>query len=158
MNFGYLTIINKKENKMTLIKWNPIVRPTLFNEIDSWFNNITSDFPSFINEESQWKPCFEVLNSKEAYRVRADLPGMVKKDVNIEINDDVITIKGERKNEYSDNNHYSEFSYGKFSRSFSLPDDVICDDIKASMKDGVLALAIPRMKQIESKTKKITIK
>ena len=109
---------------MTLIKWNPIARPTLFNEIDSWFNNIASDFPAFMNEESHWKPCFEVLNSKDAYRVRADLPGMVKKDVNIEINDDVITIKGERKNEYSDNNHYSEFSYGKFSRSFSLPDDV----------------------------------
>ena len=143
---------------MTLIKWNPIVRPTLFNEIDSWFNNITSDFPSFSNEASEWKPCFEVLNSKDAYRVRADLPGMVKKDVNIEINDDIITIKGERKNQYSDNSNYSEFSYGKFSRSFNLPDDVKQEQIKASMKDGVLALEIPRIAQIETKAKKIAIK
>ena len=143
---------------MTLIKWNPVMRPSLFNEIENWFNNVATELPAFYNHTSEWKPSFEVLNSKDSYRVRADLPGLTKKDVDIEINDDVITIKGERKNEYSDNNHYSEFSYGKFSRSFSLPDDVICDDIKASMKDGVLALAIPRMKQIESKTKKITIK
>ena len=143
---------------MTLIKWNPIVAPALFNEIDSWLNNVTSDFSSFSNEISGWKPCFEVLNSKDAYRVRADLPGMVKKDVDIEIRDDVITIKGERKNEYSENNHYSEFTYGEFSRSFNLPDDVKYENIKASMKDGVLALEIPRIEQVETKTKKIAIK
>ena len=143
---------------MTLIKWNPIARPSLFNEIDGWLENISSDFPSFFNQTSEWRPRFEVLNSNDAYRVRADLPGMVKKNVGIEINDDVITIKGERKNECSDNNQYSEFAYGKFSRSFNLPDDVKQDSIKASMKDGVLALKIPRMEQMETKTKKITIK
>ena len=143
---------------MTLIKWDQIERPTLFNGIDSWLNNVVSDFSSFSNETSGWKPCFEVLNSKDAYRVRADLPGMVKKDVDIEIRDDVITIKGERKNEYSENNHYSEFTYGEFSRSFNLPDDVKYENIKASMKDGVLALEIPRIEQIETKTKKIAIK
>ena len=143
---------------MTLIKWNQIERPTLFNGIDSWLNNVVSDFSSFSNETLGWKPCFEVLNSKDAYRVRADLPGMVKKDVDIEIRDDVITIKGERKNEYSENNHYSEFTYGEFSRSFNLPDDVKYENIKASMKDGVLALEIPRIEQIETKPKKIVIK
>ena len=143
---------------MTLIKWNPIVRPSLFNEIDSWFNNVTSDFPTSFNDVSEWKPRFEVLNGTDAYRVRADLPGMVKKDVDIQINDDMITIKGERKNENSENSNYSEFTYGKFSRSFSLPDDVKQEDIKASMKDGVLALEIPRMKEIETKAKKIAIK
>ena len=143
---------------MTLIKWNPTIRPTLFNEIDSWFNNVSSDFPALFNETSEWKPRFEVLNDKKAYRVRADLPGMVKNDVNIEINDDIITIKGERKNNNSNSDNYSEFTYGKFSRSFNLPDDVKQDAIKASMKDGVLALEIPRMEKIDSKVKKITIK
>ena len=143
---------------MTLIKWNPVVRPSLFNGIDSWFNNATSDLPAFFNDISEWKPSFEVLNSDDSYRVRADLPGMIKKDVDIEISDDVITIKGERKNQYSDKSNYSEFSYGKFSRSFNLPDDVKQEAIKASMKDGVLALEIPRTEQIETKTKKIAIK
>ena len=143
---------------MTLIKWNPVVRPSLFNEVDSWFNNATSDLPAFFNDISEWKHSFEVLNSDDSYRVRADLPGMIKKDVDIEISDDVITIKGERKNQYSDKSNYSEFSYGKFSRSFNLPDDVKQEAIKASMKDGVLALEIPRTEQIETKTKKIAIK
>ena len=94
---------------MTLIKWNP-VRPTLFNEIDNWFNSVSSDFPTFFNEKSEWKPRFEVLNSEDAYRLRADLPGMVKKDVDIEITDDVLTIKGERKNDSINQNDYSEFT------------------------------------------------
>ena len=78
---------------MTLIKWNPVVRPSLFGEIDSWFNNIASDFPSFVNETSEWRPSFEVLNSEDAYRVRADLPGMVKKDVDIEEKEKKVTEK-----------------------------------------------------------------
>ena len=142
---------------MTLIKWNP-VRPTLFNEIDNWFNSVSSDFPTFFNEKSEWKPRFEVLNSEDAYRLRADLPGMVKKDVDIEMTDDVLTIKGERKNDSINQNDYSEFTYGKFARSFSLPDDVKHEGIKASMKDGVLALEIPRMEKVDPKVKRISIK
>ena len=141
---------------MRLITYSPITRPaTIFNELDRWFNNITSDI------SNSWKPRFEVLNTDTAYRVRAELPGMVKKDVNIEIEDDILTISGERKyqNDNSDNDrNYSEFSYGKFSRSFNLPDDVKNDGIKASMKDGVLALEISRMEQIKSEVKKIFIK
>ena len=143
---------------MTLIKWNPVVRPTLFSEIDNWFNSVSSDFPTFFNEKSEWKPRFEVLNSEDAYRLRADLPGMVKKDVDIEITDDVLTIKGERKNDSINQNDYSEFTYGKFARSFSLPDDVKHEGIKASMKDGVLALEIPRMEKVDPKVKRISIK
>ena len=143
---------------MTLIKWNPMVRPTLFNEIDSWFNNFSSDFPTFINEESEWKPRFEVLNGEDAYRVRADIPGLDKKNVDIEIIDDVLTIKGERKNDQINQNDYSELTYGKFSRSFNLPDDVKHSAIKASMKDGVLALEIPRMEKVDPKVKRISIK
>ena len=143
---------------MTLIKWNPIVRPTLFNEIDSWFNNFSSEFPTLFNEYSEWKPRFEVLNADDAYRLRADLPGLDKKNVDIEITEDILTIKGERKNDQINQNDYSEFTYGKFSRSFNLPDDVKHDSIKASMKDGVLALEIPRMEKVNPKVKRISIK
>ena len=143
---------------MTLIKWNPTLRTSFFNDVDSWFDNISSDLPAFFHNATEWRPNFEVLNSSDAYRVRADLPGLTKKDVEIEINEDVITITGERKNEYMDDSNYSELTYGKFSRSFNLPDDVRQKDIKASMKDGVLALEIPRVKQVESKSKKILIK
>ena len=71
---------------MRLITWSPTTQSaTVLNEIDSWFNNVSSDFPSFINGVSSWKPTFEVLNTENAYRVRAELPGMIKKDVNIEV-------------------------------------------------------------------------
>ena len=147
---------------MKLITWSPITRPTsIFNEIDSWFNNISTDFPSLVEGQSLWKPRFEVLDTNSAYRLRAELPGMVKKDVNIEISDNLLTISGKKtygnKNLNNENN-YSEFSYGKFSRSFNLPEDVKEDGIKASMKDGVLALEIPRMEQIKPEIKKISIK
>ena len=147
---------------MKLITWSPITRSaSIFNEIDSWFNNISSDFPAFSEGSSLWKPSFEVLDTDSEYRLRAELPGMVKKDVNIEIIDNFLTISGEKtyENKNSNNeNNYSEFSYGKFSRSFNLPDDVKEDGIKASMKDGILALEIPRMEQVKPEIKKITIK
>ena len=144
---------------MKLITWSPITRPaTLFNEIDSWFNNVSSDFPSLVNEIASWRPKFEVLNTESAYRVRAEIPGMSKKDISIEVADNLLTISGERKATKDDNHNYSEFSYGKFSRSFNLPDDVEEDKIKASMKEGVLALEIPRMEPIKPIVNKIEIK
>ena len=145
---------------MTLIKWNPTYRPTLFNEIDRWFNNISSDFPTLLEGASAWKPSFEVIDTDNTYRLRADLPGMSKKDISIEVSEEVLTISGERKNESSskDSEHYSELYYGQFSRSFNLPEDVSGDEIKASMKDGVLALNIPRITKVVPDVKKITIK
>ena len=85
---------------------------------------------------------------------------MTKKDVTIEIKEDILTISGERKfgNDSLDDNHYSEFSYGEFSRSFNLPDDVVKGNIQASMKDGVLAIEIPKARQVKSKVKKVAIK
>ena len=144
---------------MTLIKWNS-AKPSLFNEVDSWFNSIVSEFPTSYERTSSWMPCFEVLNTSNAYSIRADLPGMIKKDVNIEIANNTLIISGERMNKNNDNNQYSysELNYGKFSRSFNLPEDVREDKIHASMKDGVLALQIPRVKPVKPEVKKITIK
>ena len=145
---------------MKLITWSPITSPaTIFNEVDSWFNNVSSDLPAIFNEISHWKPNFEVLNTDKAYRIRAEIPGMSKKDVNIEVKENTLIISGERKNTIDDSDHnYSEFSYGKFSRSFNLPDDVKETKIKASMKEGVLALEIPRIALVEPDVKKIEIK
>ena len=145
---------------MRLITWSPITKPTnVFNGIDSWFNNVSSDFPSFFNGVSSWRPTFEVLNTENAYRVRAELPGMIKKDVNIEVANNILTISGERKDTMNNlDNNYSEFAYGEFSRSFNLPDDTEENKIKASMKDGVLALEIPRMEPLKPEVKKIKIK
>lgn len=145
---------------MTLIKWTN--RPaSFFDEIDTIFNNMNIDFPSIFNSESSWSPQFEVLNTDKAYIVRGDLPGISKKEVNIEVNDSILTVSGERKNDNTEENdsfNYSRISYGKFSKSFNLPEDVKYDKINAKMKDGVLSLEIPRMEAIKHDVKKISIK
>ena len=96
---------------MRLITYSPITRPTtIFNELDRWLSNITTELPSM------WKPRFEVLDMDTAYRVRAELPGMDKKDVNIEVDNDVLTISGERKyDKDSDKKDYSELVSMKFN-------------------------------------------
>jgi HSP20 family protein len=140
---------------MRLITYSPILRQSnIFNSLDRWLSNNELNLPSL------WKPRFEVIDIDQSYRLRAEIPGMTKKDVSIEIKEDILTISGERKfgNDSLDDNHYSEFSYGEFSRSFNLPNDVVKGNIQASMKDGVLAIEIPKARQVKSKVKKVAIK
>ena len=141
-----------------LIKW--IDRPNIINEIDHLFNSIKYYYANPIRS-CQWAPNFEVLNTDESYIVRADLPGLTKKDVNIELSDCIVKISGERKNEYSNDDsqyRYSELSYGSFSKNFTLPEDAIEDKINAKMRDGVMTIEVPRMEPIKPKTKTISIK
>ena len=141
-----------------LIKW--IDRPNIINEIDHLFNSIKYDYANPIRS-FQWAPNFEVLNTDESYIVRADLPGLTKKDVNIELSDGIVKISGERKNEYSNDDsqyRYSELSYGSFSKNFTLPEGAIEDKINAKMRDGVMTIEVPRMEPIKPKTKTISIK
>tara|TARA_Y100000590_G_scaffold436836_1_gene557872 strand:- start:1074 stop:1502 length:429 start_codon:yes stop_codon:yes gene_type:complete len=142
---------------MTLIRW--ASRPSIINDIDYIFNNIKSDYFSKI-QNKVWTPNFEVLDIDDLYILRADLPGLTKKDINIEVSDNIVTISGER-NDINNNEseyRYSEFSYGTFSKSFTLPDDAIAEKIEAKMKDGVLTLSVSRMKAVKPKVKKISIK
>ena len=141
-----------------LIRW--IDKPSVENEIDYFFNNIKSNFFNPI-QTHQWAPNFEVLNTNESYIVRADLPGLMKKDVNIKISDNIVTISGERKNDYNEDDskyRYSDLSYGTFSKNFTLPEDAIEDKIIAKMKDGVMTLEVPRMEPVKPKVKTISIR
>ena len=144
---------------MTLIKWNNKM-PTLFDELNSWVDNFSIDSHIiFYNKSYSWAPQFEVREIDDSYQIFAELPGMNKKDVGIEISDSVITVSGEKaKSENKDNNNYSEMSDGKFSRSFKLPEDIITDKVTAKMKDGILAVFVPRMKSVKPETTKIAIK
>ena len=151
-----LTII--KEKQMTLIRW--AHRPSLINDIDSIYNLFNSNIANRY-DYSGWSPNFETLNMDNTYIVRAELPGLTKKDVNIEISDNYVTISGEKKNQFADDDMLSGnscFHYGTFKKGFSLPDDAIESKIEARMKDGILTLDIPRIKPVKPKTKTISIK
>lgn len=107
---------------------------------------------------------FPNVNSREddkAFYLDVDLPGVKKEDIELNITDGVLTIKGERKirKTQEDKTYYKiESSYGKFERSFTLPKDIDEGKIEAEVKDGVLSLTIPKSTQDIQKTKKIAIK
>jgi len=104
------------------------------------------------------------VNTREgefAYHIEVDLPGISKEDIEITTEDNVLTISGERKleEEVKEEDYYKvESTYGKFTRSFTLPEKVDISAIQAESKNGVLEVVIPKLKEEESKPKKIEIK
>ena len=104
-----------------------------------------------------------VVNTREgefAYHVDVDLPGVKKENIHVDVHKDVLTISGERKtkNEISEEDYYKvETSFGKFSRSFTLPDNADIENIEANSSEGVLEVIIPKMNEEKNK-KSITIK
>ena len=106
-----------------------------------------------------WSPALDVSEDKEKYLVSIELPGLKKEDLQVIVHDGVLTVSGERKSEKETKDgtvHRSERSYGKFSRSISLPSAVTADKVGASFKDGVLSVEIPKAE--EAKPKNIEVK
>jgi HSP20 family protein len=105
-----------------------------------------------------WVPAVDISEDKEAVKIHAELPGLKKDDVKINLRDGILTLQGERKFEEEkkkDNFYRLERSYGVFARSFTLPNSVDVSKIQANMKNGVLEILIP--KKPEAKEKEIAI-
>lgn len=103
----------------------------------------------------------EVNESEAAYEVVAELPGLEAKDVDVELAENTLTIKGEKstqREEKEKNCYFSERSYGAFRRSFRLPDNVDQDQIAADFDKGVLKVTLPKTEESRSKPKKIDVK
>jgi HSP20 family protein len=97
-------------------------------------------------------PAVDVRENDQRYAVTVELPGVRKEDVQVELENGMLTIRGEKTSEREEKQEqcrYSERSYGSFSRSFSLPSDADADRLEASFKDGVLSLTIPRIEQVK---------
>ncbi len=106
-----------------------------------------------------FSPAVDVSESEHEIMVKAELPGIDQKDLEVSLSGDVLTIKGEKKEEKEekgDNVHRIERSYGSFSRSFTLPCEVKMEEVEAKFKDGVLSLKLPKSEV--SKKKAIPIK
>jgi HSP20 family protein len=105
-------------------------------------------------------PKIDIWEDEEKYVVEAELPGFDKKDIDINITDDILTIKAARKKEEEKkdkNYYYAERSYGEFVRSVRLPSEVDKKSIKAKYNNGVLELTLPKTKEAKEKTTKIEI-
>lgn len=106
-------------------------------------------------------PRMDIAETGKGYELTADLPGMKEKDVDISVSNDVLTITGERSYERDGDGrsvHLSERGFGTFKRSFSLPDDVDQDQIQARLKNGVLAVLLPKSEEDAPTTHRIKVK
>lgn len=134
---------------MTLVSWSP------FREFEDLFGRYGS-LPTrrFVSgddagerERASWRPVANISETEKEYLIKAELPEVSKDDVEVSVNDGVITIKGERRMENTEENetqHRIESFYGSFARSFSLPADVDENTIHAESKDGVLKVHLPK--------------
>lgn len=130
-----------------------------FDNFNSFLDNFIEKSPLIKN--SDFIPSVNTREGEDAYYVELDLPGVKKEDINVDVNDNIVTISGERKinKEDKEDDYYKvESSYGKFERSFALPENVDVDNIHAKSQDGVLEVVIPKLKEVEKKPKKIEIK
>jgi HSP20 family protein len=114
-------------------------------------------------QQGLWSPQVEVREQGNNIVVRADLPGLSKDDIDVEIEDDTLVIQGERHNDWEDQNeeegyYRSERSYGSFYRAIPLPQGVDQNACNASFKDGVLEVTLPKPKEAQSKGKKVQVK
>jgi HSP20 family protein len=108
---------------------------------------------------ARWSPSMDVSESDSHYVVTVELAGAKKDDVQVEMHDGVLTIRGEKKSERDEekeHRHYVERSYGMFSRSFSLPANANEDDVKASFDDGVLTVQIAKTEEKKPKAIKVS--
>jgi HSP20 family protein len=108
-----------------------------------------------------WSPAVEVFEKGNKLVVHAEIPGVSKDDINIDVTDDVLTIEGERRQESEDRGegyYRSERSYGRFVRSIPLPEGVDSDKAEAKFKDGVLEVTIPAPKRERKRGRKVQIR
>ncbi len=109
-------------------------------------------------EDAEWLPALDVSETKDEIVVKAEVPGMEAKDIDISLSGDVLTIKGQKKQEKKqkdENYHMSERSYGAFFRSVRLPQEVQGDKVAAQYKDGVLKITLPKSEKAKAKEIKI---
>ena len=145
---------------MTLVKWTP--RPiNISNDFDDMFRTVFhSDWKYPLKTKPKWKPEIDIKESDNLFQIKADIPGLTKKDIKVSLKGDQLTISGERKkisDNENDHYHYRERSIGKFKRSFNLPESINKDKIQASFKNGILSIELEKHEEIVPKEMEISI-
>jgi len=138
---------------MALIKWDP------FRE----FNVLHHRMSDFLGKDweaptTAWNPSVDIFENDNEVVVKAELPGMNAKDIDVKLENNILTLRGERRFEKEakeENYHRVEREYGTFSRTFALPTPVDGDKVSAEYKDGVLKVLLPKKEEIKPKPIKI---
>lgn len=152
---------------MTLVKWSPVRDlGNIEKEFDSLFRSFRNRFESTEENDSNkeldnavWMPLTDIAENDDNYILRLDLPGIEKNDVKISYSDGELSISGERRQEKESKDskyHRIERSYGKYYRSFTLPEKINADKIDAEFNNGQLTITVPKSE--ETKPKEIEVK
>ena len=146
---------------MRVIKWEP------FRDMDDVFDRFLAEtmrrWPRQAGEvraAQEWAPAADVSETEAEYLIKADLPEVRKEDVSITVQDGVLTLSGERrqeKREETEKLHRIERVYGSFARRFALPEDADEQGIRAESRDGVVLIHIPKHKVVQPQPRQITI-
>ena len=148
---------------MTLVNWSPLRE---FDDLFSRYNRVFGGLPPSTEGDecqpvAQWRPAANVSETDKEYLIRAELPAVDKKDVEVTVHEGVITIRGERRYERShesEKQHRVESFYGSFARSFNLPADVDDSKVYAESKDGVLSVHLPKTAVAKPKAIEIQVR
>jgi len=137
---------------LSLIKREPRYGWGLFNlrnEVDRMFRDFYDDSEA---QKSYWMPSVDITEDDDKLTLAAEIPGVKKEDVKINLNNGVLTIEGEKKQtaeEKTENSYRSERYYGKFSRSFNLTSEIDDEKIKADYDSGILTVTLPKSEKVK---------
>ena len=132
---------------------------TFKNRFDKLFEDFFAFTPSTLFQ-SDWNPKFHIEEDDKSIQIKAEMPGMDEKDIQVSLDNNMLTISGEKKEEIEEKDKdkrvvFSERKFGSFSRSIAIPEGIKTDEIKANFKKGILNINIPKEKSV--KPKKIQI-
>lgn len=144
-----------------LAPWRPFTELSSFRrEMDRLWDSFFSERPFTRVWEREWAPSLDMSETKDNFVVKAEVPGIDAKDIDISLTGDVLTIRGEKKQESEEKEedyHVVERSYGSFSRSIRLPAEVESGKIKASYKNGILKVSLPKSEKVKAKEVRIKV-
>ncbi|NOZ67939.1 MAG: Hsp20/alpha crystallin family protein [Deferribacteres bacterium] len=161
MTFRDIVPFRKKSIPVKREETNPFA--LLRKEMDELFDNFFQgfDLEPFGGRLGAFSPDIDVVENDKEIKVKAELPGMDEKDIEVSINEDTLTIRGEKKEEQEDKGkdyYRMERSYGSFTRTIPLPVEVETDKAEAKFKKGVLTVTLPKTAKAVEGTKKIAVK
>jgi HSP20 family protein len=140
---------------MTLVRWNPFSEVSLLqNQMNRLFDSALHGWSGDANGTTQWTPAADIYETADELVVALDLPGVDPKMVDVSVENNVLTIRGQRQfdeKQNKDSFHRIERSYGAFARSFTLSTFVDADKIRASYKNGVLNISLPKAEAAKPK-------
>ena len=148
---------------MALIRWDPFREiSTLQERMNRLFSEVARRSPVAEEEiiQGAWIPPVDIFETGDSIVIKAELPGISKEDITLEVKENTLSIKGEKKFEKDvkeESYHRVERSYGAFQRAFALPSTVQQDKVKAKFRDGILEVTLPKAEETKPKQIKVDV-